>query len=619
MERIITYIRGNKILFGLLIVGGILRLFHLDFQSAWLDELHTLNESNPNFGFSEVYQSVFAGEQMPVLYFYIVYFLFKIFGYSVVVLRMFSAILGIVSIYTTYILGKELFNKKVGLISALLIVVNIFHISYSQEGRPYIFLYLFTTLSFYYLIRFIKLPTIRNAVLYGLFTGLMLYGHFFAIFSIFAQYLFLLFILFLTVPKERKSLVVGVILSGVIVLILHIPSIKILLNISNISSFWVQKPTLDIYNIIFNTFFGNAEMLLFLVTLVGIFYFIVNFLNPIETYARDFRKENLVKDKLHFSFLLFVFWAVITMIIPLIRSYLKVPMIVDRYFITLLPLIILILAIGIEKMRSVYVKGTFLVLIVLFSLTDITVVKKYYFTISKSEFRTISKVVESNKKAGEKIYSNLTWYYSYYLDDNDLVQKSLDEVVTSMSTDKTKTSSFWFIDGHVNTFKVSDQTQLFLDTYYDLEQDVTLYGAWAKRYILKSQNKSGDVSIIGSLAEKKGDNIIYGIDNFQYSESGLTIDGWATLQNYDADNSKISIVIISDKNEIIKLPSQQLIRKDVTLAYKSVNNYDYSGFKLEIADENIPIGTHEVGILIKNSKWKKEGLVLINQKISKIK
>ena len=617
MERVITYFKENKFLIGLIVLGGMLRLFHIDFQSAWLDELHTLNESNPSFGFLDVYKSVFEGEQMPVLYFYIVYFLFKIFGYSVLVLRIFSAVLGIISIYTTYLLGKVLFNKKVGLISALFIVVNIFHISYSQEGRPYIFLYLFTTVSFYYLIKFIKLPTIRNAILYGVFTGLMLYGHFFAIFSILAQYLFLLFILFLTVRKERKNLIVGGILSGFIVFLMHIPSIKILLNISNISSFWVQKPTLDVYTTIFKTFFGNAEMLLFLLSLIGLFYFIENFSNPEEKSFKDFKKQDLISNKLQFSFLLFIFWVVVTLIIPLIRSYLKVPMIVDRYFITLLPLTALILAIGLNQIRSILLKTTLLSLIVLFSLTDITVVKNYYNSISKSEFRTISAIVKSDKTENEKIYSTLAWYYSFYLGDKNLVKNSLDEAVTPMIADGSKIKSFWYIDGHVNSFKVTEQTQLFLDTNFDLIQDIALYGAWGKHYVLKSQNKKVDATEFGSLTESKGDKIIFGIDNFQFSETGLTIDGWATLENYDSDKSKIDVLLISDKNEILKLPSQQVIRADVTLAYKDVNNYDNSGFKLHVSQENIPQGKHEIGILIKNSKLNKKGFILINQKVLK--
>lgn len=617
MNEIIPQLKKNKILIFILLLGSILRFYHVDFQSGWLDELHTINESNPSFTFAEVYKAVFNGEQMPVLYFYIIYFLFKIFGYSVFVARMFSVVLGIVSIYTTYLLGKELLNKKVGMVSALLIAVNFFHISYSQEARPYIFLYLFTTLSFYYLIKFIKISNFRNAFLYGLFTGLMLYGHFFAIFSIFAQYLFLLFILFLTASKDRKQLLIGIVLSGFTVLMLHIPSIKILLNISKITSFWVQKPTLEIYTSIFKGFFGNSEMVLFLITVVTIYYFFINFLNPTQAVSENSQKDDLLQDKLKFSFLLFSFWAVVTLLLPLIRSYLTVPMIVDRYFITLLPLSIFVVAMGIEKIKANYIQKVLLLLIVIFSITDIVAVKKYYFAKSKSEFREISKLVESNKSSDEKVYSSLSWYYSFYLNKDYLIENTLDDAVKLMSNDPKKAASFWYVDGHVNSFKVTDQTQIFLDTYFDLEQNIELYGAWAKHYVLKSANKSVDVLKFGVLNENKGDTIIYGIDEFQFTERGLTLKGWATLEEQDANYSKINIVLISEDNKTVKLSSQQIVRNDVTIAYKSAYNYDNSGFIVEIPKENIPNGNYNIGIVVNNSNLNKHGFILLNQKVEK--
>ena len=75
---------------------------------------------------------------------YEVDFIFKVFGYTTFVARLFSAILGILSIYGINILGKELINKKVGLISALILTINPFHLYFSQEARPYILLFLFS-------------------------------------------------------------------------------------------------------------------------------------------------------------------------------------------------------------------------------------------------------------------------------------------------------------------------------------------------------------------------------------------------------------------------------------------------------------------------------------------
>lgn len=115
-----SYIKDNKWLIIILVIGTFLRLFHINYQSPWLDEIHTLNESNPNISIGELYDSILACEQMPPLYFFINYFLFKLFGHTILVARLFTSFVGIATFFSLYKSGKELVNKKVGLLSAFL-------------------------------------------------------------------------------------------------------------------------------------------------------------------------------------------------------------------------------------------------------------------------------------------------------------------------------------------------------------------------------------------------------------------------------------------------------------------------------------------------------------------
>jgi uncharacterized membrane protein len=125
LKRRIDQIEPYKIILLLiLILAAALRLYNLDYQSPWLDEIHTLNESNPSQTLSEVYKHILQGEQLPPLYFFIVYFIFKIFGYSIFVARFFSAIIGVLTVYMFYLFGKELIDKKTGVIAALFMAVN---------------------------------------------------------------------------------------------------------------------------------------------------------------------------------------------------------------------------------------------------------------------------------------------------------------------------------------------------------------------------------------------------------------------------------------------------------------------------------------------------------------
>ena len=78
----IQKIKENYLLITILVFAAILRFYHIDFQSIWLDEIHTMNEANPNVGFFDLYDIIMAGEQMPPLYFYSLYFFSDMYLYT---------------------------------------------------------------------------------------------------------------------------------------------------------------------------------------------------------------------------------------------------------------------------------------------------------------------------------------------------------------------------------------------------------------------------------------------------------------------------------------------------------------------------------------------------------
>ncbi|MDK2772819.1 MAG: hypothetical protein KYX68_11420, partial [Flavobacterium sp.] len=86
------FLKENKWIVIILLLAFVLRVFNLGFQSAWLDEIHTLIESNPKWSFFEVYNEVLKGEQIPPHYFYIVFFFFNSFGKTILVARSISVI-----------------------------------------------------------------------------------------------------------------------------------------------------------------------------------------------------------------------------------------------------------------------------------------------------------------------------------------------------------------------------------------------------------------------------------------------------------------------------------------------------------------------------------------------
>ena len=147
--KFLNLLKGNYQIIIILIIAIILRFYHLDFQSLWMDEIYTMNVSSPKLTFKELHDVVVEKEGFPYLYFVLLRLLYSITEYSGLIARMLSSVAGVVGVYYIYILGKHLYNRNAGLIAAFLLSINDFHILYSQEARPYSLFFLFAVVSFY--------------------------------------------------------------------------------------------------------------------------------------------------------------------------------------------------------------------------------------------------------------------------------------------------------------------------------------------------------------------------------------------------------------------------------------------------------------------------------------
>jgi hypothetical protein len=106
---------------------------------------------------------------------------------------------------------------------------------------------------------------------------------------------------------------------------------------------------------------------------------------------------------------------------------------------------------------------------------------------------------------------------------------------------------------------------------------------------------------IGSLP--KDQNTMGNIDQLDDENESFKIRGWAAIKDRDANNSKIRILLIGNKDKF-SLSTENEIRQDVTVSNKYKYNYDDSGFTVVIRKSDIPRGKYNIGIIIKNSKNK---------------
>ncbi len=611
-----SWIKENKVLLFIILIGSILRFYKIDYQSVWLDEIHTINESNPKISISDLYSTLLVADPHPPLYFILVKLIFTFFGYSTFVLKMFSALMGVGGLFAIYLLGKELMNKRVGLIAAALLSVNYFHLYYSQEARMYSMLFMTTTLSFYFLIKLIKTPSIKAVILHAFFAALMIHTHFFALFALFAQYLILLIFILKPFNVERKKMVLFTFLSGIITLILYIPSLTTFIEASKRTSIWIPIPTIDVYTQMFKEFFGQSEIVIFfIITLLVLFF--------IKLYNRE-NKVNFEinpNDEKHvFSFLFLFTWIIITLIIPLISSYLKLPMLISRYFINILPAILVIIAIGIYYIKNDVVKLSILSILILFSLTDIIIVKKYYRNVNKTQFREATQFIIENNSSKDKIVSSLGWYLPFFLNNdnikNNIIEKSLDVYVTELTNNPSNIKSFWYFDGHIRPYNPSESTKIFLEKYFINDKSIDLYDCYTKHYILKENYKPKiNISQYIPLKIQNGDKINCSIEVFEDKTNMISLSGWSYFLNQGMENATINLIAIKDNIPKI-LTIENVLRDDVTSYFKSPFNLSKSGFKATILKSNLEKGNYQLGVFIHDMKNNKEGLFITDKTIT---
>jgi 4-amino-4-deoxy-L-arabinose transferase-like glycosyltransferase len=606
----IKKLKENYLLIAIVILATALRVYHIDFQSIWLDEIHTMNEANPKIPLKELYNVIMAGEQMPPLYFYSLYFLFKIFGYTTLVARVYSAIVGIVSVFSIYLLGKEMINKKAGLFAALLLSVNSFHLYYSQDARPYMLFFLFTTFSFYNLIKFLKLPSKKNALYYGITTAMMINTIFFGLFVLFSQYITLLFFLILSKNTQRKGFFVNSFISGIVTLLLFIPSMKVFIKVSEIKDFWIPAPTLDAYTLIFKEFFGNSELVL---TLVGLL-FIIYFIKLSKEKNTSIEYKSIIENKTIFAFVLLIPWIIIVLLIPLIRSYLSIPMIISRYFISILPALIIILSIAINQFKNKIIQIGIIGLFIVFSLTDIIIVKKYYTNINKAQFRESTQFIIDNNSKKEPVVSSLGWYMPYFFKNEkayyEIIDKTLDAYIAEMEQDSTKIKPFWLTDGFGSEYVPSETSLKFINENFYIDNNYDGFQAWSKHFILlKDISSTIDISKFKELKPYNGDAFMFNVETFEIANNILNTSGWAYFENQEASKTTLELLFIKD-GKAIKLLKQKVSRPDVTSYFNNKFNVDNSGFKSTYDISKFGQGKYQLAIYLFDKSTNKEGLVL---------
>ena len=175
-------------LFVVVLLGLLLRIYHIDHQSIWYDEAFSLTVSR--LSLSEITNKLIQDFVHPPLHYFALHAWFELFGFGTLQARLMSAAFSTFAVVMIYLLTTYLFGHRAALFSALLLAVSQLGVMYSQEARPYAQLLFFVLCSAY---TFIIALRKKHALLWWSFVflaTLMIYTHYYGVFVMGSLFLY---------------------------------------------------------------------------------------------------------------------------------------------------------------------------------------------------------------------------------------------------------------------------------------------------------------------------------------------------------------------------------------------------------------------------------------------
>lgn len=200
-----AWLKPCFVLAALLLVGSVGRTCHLVDESAWCDEIVSLQNLDAPSLASFLTQVRQDDPPMVPLYFSILYGWTRLFGTSLIAARALSVILGLTLTAALFAAGNALFGRRAGLFAAIASALSLLHIYYSQEVRMYSLTLLLALLAVWAHLRTVERSDAKSITLSVILNTLLMCTHLFAFLIVGIQFVHLA-ALFLLRKTDRRFL-----------------------------------------------------------------------------------------------------------------------------------------------------------------------------------------------------------------------------------------------------------------------------------------------------------------------------------------------------------------------------------------------------------------------------
>ncbi len=409
-------------------LGTVLRLYGLGAESFWVDEVASLRYITGRT-VVEVITEVPYIDRHPPLYYALLRGWIDLVGTSERAVRLLSAVFGIATIPALYGVGARLFDRRVGVVSAGLLAISRFHVLHSQSARMYSLLTFGAVCSMYFLVRLHTRSTWSLWAGYVGATVVTLTAHAFGVFVVAAQAVYLGLRVRLSDDRMAMSLrrwLGAQVVAGLVAAPLGIGLVLQAVTLSeggDVNVGWIPEPTVMRVLTTVGSYLTPETAAIGLVT-VGL----SGTLLAIDGSRRSPDRERSA---------LVTLWFLLPIVGPLVLSYLLAPLFVARYTIAAVPALFLGLAATVRRTASVEIRYITLALLVVALLSGLP---GYYGQTAHPEWRDATGVIEGNASedavvlASERGVSNPV---EFYLPEQGPTTVGVNESVTTARLNRT--------------------------------------------------------------------------------------------------------------------------------------------------------------------------------------
>ena len=413
----------------------------------------------------QIWQETMAGEFNPPLFYWLEHLMLTI-GNNEFILRFIPALLGVLTIPLIYLVGREFIDRNVGIIAATAFAFSPFLIYYSQEARAYCMMLFFVAFAMVFYLRALKTNDTRNWALFGVFSALAFWSHFYALVIIASMVLFALAFRIRDIRKNIRNflpIIAGLILFIALCLPLIVVTIKLFAaRTASAPTFGIQG--LDVISMTFQQIAGFSDVATYLLLILFV-------IGIIQTFRINRNKG-----------LLLMTLTVLTFVLSFILSY-KMPM-EPRYLI----FFSLILFIGVAVSYRLFCslinnRGIVVCFIAFFIILNAPTIANYYSGYTKDDWRGFSGQLQQLTKPGDivvdvpgYIYQPLDYYYANNTDKTYELQATTGNDLGTIYAQKNNSTIYYVVTSDISSADPSGDAIAWLKTNATfLKQDTGIY------------------------------------------------------------------------------------------------------------------------------------------------